>query len=164
MAQPPMKIYFNGKEYNSLEEVPEEFRHFLKDENKDGLPDFVENIFGKNLAGVMNNPLVQKFVFKNKVFDQLSQLPAEEQRKVREKLESLNQFIATKQNPGQGQASLGQPFSNPASQGLDWNSQNLLGGAHSPVKSSSNTVMILLMVVAGFFILSLAFALLLLFR
>jgi hypothetical protein len=36
------KIIINGKEYNSIEEVPGMLRDLLKDENKDGMPDIAE--------------------------------------------------------------------------------------------------------------------------
>ena len=127
MAQPPTKIYFNGKEYNSIEEVPEEFRHFLKDDNKNGLPDFVENIFGKNLAGAMNNPTVQKFVFKDKIFDKLEQIPPEEQQKVREKMEKLGL--------------------SPSSY-----SSHSLGGAYSPTGGSSQRLIVIFIVMIGILI------------
>lgn len=156
-----MKIYFNGKEYNSIDEVPEEFRHFLKDENKNGLPDFVENIFGQNLAGAMNNATFQKFVFKDKIFDKLEQLPPEEQRKVREKLEKLNSLFTPHtqdQNPG---AIDPQNISTPLSQNTAPNLQQMLGDSYSPVKSSSSKPILLLMAVIGIFIAVIAAGLLL---
>lgn len=40
------KIIINGKEYSSIEEVPNEFRHFLEDKDQDGMPDFVQQFMG----------------------------------------------------------------------------------------------------------------------
>jgi hypothetical protein len=36
------KIIINGKEYNSLSEIPAEFQNIFHDQNKDGVPDFAE--------------------------------------------------------------------------------------------------------------------------
>lgn len=43
-------INIDGKEYTSLDQVPEEFRKFINDEDADGMPDFVEDILAHTNA------------------------------------------------------------------------------------------------------------------
>lgn len=38
------KYIINGKEYNSLDEMPEDLRILFEDKNKDGIPDILEGI------------------------------------------------------------------------------------------------------------------------
>ena len=164
MAAPPTKFYFNGQAYNSLEEMPEEFRRYLKDENQNGMPDFVENMFGGKLAEVMKNPTFQKFAFKDKIFDKLEQLPPEQQQKVREKLEKLNAFFSTGGSSTQPNASVSTDLPLSTSSSVFSSSVPSLGGSYSPGRTRSNNVFLSLVVVIGVLLFGLVLALWLLFK
>jgi hypothetical protein len=92
------KIIVNGKEYNSIDEVPKEYRVMFGDENKNGIPDFVEGILAgsmdlKNAAHTSGNPAVNanftSFFFNGKTYNDLNQLPPDAKEKVIEGLSKL---------------------------------------------------------------------------
>ncbi len=114
MTPPSPKYIYNGKTYNSLEEMPEEARRFLKDENQNGIPDVLdETLGGLNLEGILKNPTVQKIIYRGQVVDKLGDLPPEKLQEIREKLGQLGQFLnrgdsapsAMPALPGQGSSS-----------------------------------------------------------
>lgn len=73
------KINFNGKEYNSLNEIPDEFKVMFKDENNNGIPDFVEGLLNSGAAGSVR-PLVanfNSFVYNGKQYSSIDQMPPE---------------------------------------------------------------------------------------
>lgn len=93
------KITVNGKEYNSLSEIPDEYKVVFKDENNNGIPDMVEGI----LAGMndLNNPAINKsgnsnvnanftsFFFNGKQYSDLNQLPPNAKQMVEKGLAGL---------------------------------------------------------------------------
>lgn len=73
------KINFNGKEYNSLNDIPDEFKVMFKDENNNGIPDFVEGLLNTNNSG-SNKPLVanfSSFFYNGKQYSSIDQMPPE---------------------------------------------------------------------------------------
>ncbi len=73
------KINFNGKEYNSLNDIPDEFKVMFKDENKNGIPDFVEGLLNANSQG-RQKPLVanfNSFFYNGKQYSSIDQMPPE---------------------------------------------------------------------------------------
>ena len=152
MANPPGKFYYNGQSYSSLEEIPEEFRKYLKDENQNGMPDFLENMFGGKLAEVMKNPTFQKFAFKDKIFNNLEQLPPEERQKIREKLEQVNAWFTPGPSSPNPEPSISTNFTFPSS-------VPSLGGSYSPMRTGPSKVFWVLTAMIGILILGLAMAL-----
>lgn len=73
------KINFNGKEYNSLNEIPDEFKVMFKDENNNGIPDIVEGLLNSGAAGSVR-PLVanfNSFFYNGKQYSSIDQMPPE---------------------------------------------------------------------------------------
>ncbi|MEO8512681.1 MAG: hypothetical protein ABI543_03915 [Ignavibacteria bacterium] len=93
------KITVNGKEYNSISEVPDEFKVLFKDENNNGIPDFVEGL----LAGAndIKNTAVQtsgnnevnanftSFFYNGQQYKDMNQLPPEAKQMVEKGLGNL---------------------------------------------------------------------------
>lgn len=93
------KITVNGKEYNSLSEIPDEYKVVFKDENNNGIPDMVEGI----LSGMndLNNPAVNKsgsssvnanfttFFYNGQQYGSLDQLPTNAKQMVEKGLARL---------------------------------------------------------------------------
>ncbi|MCC6866071.1 MAG: hypothetical protein IT280_07905 [Ignavibacteria bacterium] len=85
------KINFNGKEYNSFNEIPDEFKVMFKDENNNGIPDFVEGLLN---SGNKNNikPITANFstfFYKGKQYSSIDELPSEARQIVQSKLKNL---------------------------------------------------------------------------
>jgi hypothetical protein len=82
---------FNGKTYQSLEDLPEEFKSFFKDENKNGIPDIFENM--QNFANQGNFQTgfnsTQYFV-NGKSYNSLDEVPENEQDIIKNALGNLN--------------------------------------------------------------------------
>ncbi len=94
------KIVLNGKEIANLEDIPEPFRKFLIDENKNGIPDAVEGIF-KLAVSSLKNP-GQPVVVDARGEGFLDQIPPESRQQVvnaLERLKELKQKIGTTQAP-----------------------------------------------------------------
>ena len=73
------KINFNGKEYNSINDIPNEFKVLFKDENNNGIPDFVEGILnsGQNQSV---KPLIanfNSFYYNGTQYSSIDELPPE---------------------------------------------------------------------------------------
>lgn len=85
------KINFNGKEYNSLNEIPDEFRVMFKDENNNGIPDFVEGLLNANTTG-SQKPLIanfNSFFYNGKQYSSIDQMPQEAREMVKKGLGKL---------------------------------------------------------------------------
>ena len=85
------KINFNGKEYNSLNEIPDEFRVMFKDENNNGIPDFVEGLLNTNSTG-SQKPLIANFntfFYNGKQYSSIDQMPPEAKEMVKKGLGKL---------------------------------------------------------------------------
>lgn len=120
------KITVNGKEYNSLSEIPDEYKVVFKDENNNGIPDMVEGI----LSGMndLNNPAVNKsgnssvnanfttFFYNGQQYGSLDQLPANAKQMVEKGLASLEKsgtkIMAPVDNSNSGGISVNQNSSN----------------------------------------------------
>lgn len=93
------KITVNGKEYNSLSEIPEEYKVVFGDKNNNGIPDFVEGILAgtqdmqnlnTNISGNSNiNANFTSFFFNGSQYKSLQDLPPEARQKVEQGLKSF---------------------------------------------------------------------------
>ncbi|MBV6396730.1 MAG: hypothetical protein HFACDABA_02330 [Anaerolineales bacterium] len=90
-----MQIIFNGKSYNSLEEMPASERdayqsmlQIFKDANGNGIPDFLEGDIVKNVATAFTSNLV----YNGKTYANMDELPAEARQKLSEAMGKLNQL------------------------------------------------------------------------
>jgi hypothetical protein len=91
----PMLIVFNGKTYNSLEEMPanerqafEHMQQIFVDANGNGIPDFMEGDVAKNVV----TALTGNVNFNGKVYTSLGELPPDAKQKVQEAFAKLNQL------------------------------------------------------------------------
>lgn len=90
-----MQIIFNGKTYNSLEEMPanerqafEQMQQIFVDANGNGIPDFMEgDMFRNVMAAVSNN-----VSYKGQVYNSLDELPADVREKVQKALDKMKQL------------------------------------------------------------------------
>ncbi len=90
-----MQIMFNGKSYTSLEEMPanerqayEQMFQIFKDENGNGIPDFLEGDIAKNVMTAVTNVVN----YDGKVYNGLNELPPEARQKVEQAFAKLNQL------------------------------------------------------------------------
>ncbi|MCU0446498.1 MAG: hypothetical protein MUE85_16455 [Microscillaceae bacterium] len=97
MAQ--QSFQFNGKTYQSLDELPEEFKVFFKDENNNGIPDIFENMqkYTQQGASEMNFNFTQYHV-NGKTYDSLAEVPLEQQQMIKDKLAQVKFPPATNDN------------------------------------------------------------------
>ena len=85
------KINLNGTEYNSLNDIPDEFKVMFKDENNNGIPDFVEGLLNSGAAG-SGKPLVanfNSFFYNGKQYSSVDQMPPEAKEMVTKGLGKL---------------------------------------------------------------------------
>ena len=80
-------IFFNGKSYNSLEEMPSEARqayeqiaNMLVDKNGNGIPDFLEGDIVKNISSFYT--AAKSINYNGNVYNNLNELPLDVQTKV----------------------------------------------------------------------------------
>lgn len=73
------KINFNGKEYNSLNDIPDEFKVMFKDVNNNGIPDFVEGLLNSNATGSQKSLVANfnSFFYNGKQYSSIDQMPTE---------------------------------------------------------------------------------------
>ena len=90
-----MQIIFNGKTYNSLEEMPanerqayEQMFQIFSDANGNGIPDFLEGDIARNVMSAFTSTVH----YDGKVYSNMEELPAEARRKVQEAFTKLNQL------------------------------------------------------------------------
>lgn len=81
-------IIFNGKSYNSLEEIPEQERQKYKqladmfvDKNGNGIPDFLEGDIVKNISNIYT--AASAINFNGNTFSNFNELPPDVQEKVK---------------------------------------------------------------------------------
>ena len=91
-----MQIIFNGKSYNSVEEMPASDREayegmfqIFTDKNGNGIPDFLEGDVAKNVMTAFTTNVVN---YDGKVYNSLDELPADARQKVQEAFAKLNQM------------------------------------------------------------------------
>lgn len=85
------KINFNGKEYSSLNDIPDEFKVMFKDENRNGIPDFVEGLLNTS-QGSSVKPLVanfNSFFYNGRQYSSIDQMPPEAKEMVNKGLAKL---------------------------------------------------------------------------
>jgi len=85
------KINFNGKEYNSLNEIPDEYKVMFKDENNNGIPDFVEGLLNANATG-SQKPITanfSSFFYNGKQYSSIDQMPSGVKEMVKNGLSKL---------------------------------------------------------------------------
>lgn len=88
-----MQIIFNGKSYNSLEEMPANEREayesmfkIFQDANGNGIPDFLEGDIAKNVTTAFSNAVH----YNGAVYSNLDELPPEAREKVKAAFVKLN--------------------------------------------------------------------------
>jgi len=91
-----MQIVFNGKTFNSLEEMPanermayEQMQKIFVDANGNGIPDFLEGDIARNVMTAFTTNAVN---YDGKVYNNLDELPAEARQKVQDAFAKLNQL------------------------------------------------------------------------
>lgn len=101
-----MQIIFNGKTYNSVEEMPANEREayqsmfqIFKDENGNGIPDFLEGDVAKNVMTAFSSNVV----FNGKVYTNMDELPPQARQKLNDAMGKLTQLGIVTNLPG-GQA------------------------------------------------------------
>ena len=90
-----MQIIFNGKSYNSLQEMPsnertayEQMQKIFVDADGNGIPDFLEGDIAKNVMTAFTNVVN----YDGKVYNSLDELPADARQKVQDAFAKLNQL------------------------------------------------------------------------
>ena len=68
------KYEIDGKIYNSISEMPQEFQDIFKDENKDGVPDILTEANSINKVTVRKN---ESIIINEKEYDGWENVPAE---------------------------------------------------------------------------------------
>jgi hypothetical protein len=86
-------IIFNGKTYNSIEEMPPDMRqayeqvaHMLVDKNGNGIPDFLEGDMVKNIMSVVTGSIN----FNGHTYDNVKDLPLDVQTQVQGAFQKLS--------------------------------------------------------------------------
>ncbi|HCB01501.1 MAG TPA: hypothetical protein DEP19_03885 [Anaerolineae bacterium] len=81
------QIHFNGKTYNSIEEMPPEMRqayqqiaNMLVDKNGNGIPDFLEGDIVKNISNIYTT--ASTINFNGNTYSDFNELPPDVQAKV----------------------------------------------------------------------------------
>ena len=96
-------ISFNGKTYNSLEEMPvnerqayEQIANMLVDKNGNGIPDFLEGDMVKNVITAFTSSVS----FNGQTYNGINELPPDVRAKVQGAFEKLSEFgIVEKNSP-----------------------------------------------------------------
>lgn len=90
-----MQIIFNGKSYNSIEEMPANERQayesmfkIFKDENGNGIPDFLEGDVAKNVMTAFTSNVV----YNGTAYTNMDELPADARQKLNDAMGKLNQL------------------------------------------------------------------------
>lgn len=90
-----MQIIFNGKTYNSPEEIPanehqayEQMFQILTDKNGNGIPDFLEGDIAKNVMTAFTNAVN----YDGKVYNSLDELPVDVREKIQDAFSKLKQL------------------------------------------------------------------------
>ena len=90
-----MQIIFNGKSYNSVEEMPaqerqafEQMQQIFVDANGNGIPDFMEGDMFKNVMAAASNNVT----YNGQVYNNLDDVPPDVREKVQKALEKLKQI------------------------------------------------------------------------
>lgn len=88
-----MQIHFNGKTYNSIEEMPANERQayegmfqIFKDENGNGIPDFLEGDMVTNVRTAFSSNVA----YKGQTYNNLDELPPEVRQKLQAAFVKLN--------------------------------------------------------------------------
>ena len=112
-----MQIIFNKKSYNSVEEMPanerqayEQMFQIFKDENGNGIPDFLEGDVAKNVTTAFPNVVH----YNGQMYNNLGELPPEARQKVQEAMSKLSQLGTVP--PMTSQAGAKEPAFEPAFQ------------------------------------------------
>src|SRR4029434_6701666 len=114
------KIVINGKEIGNLEDIPEPFRKFLIDENKNGIPDALEGFF--NLAtSSLKNP-GQPVVIDARGENFLDRITPDSRQRVLNALERLKELKQQTGTPQTLSVSSGVPPSSAAERPKDHHS------------------------------------------
>lgn len=85
------KIVLNGKEYSSINDIPKEFKVLFKDENNNGIPDFVEGLLNAGDSGSVK-PLIanfNSFYYNGTQYSSIDAMPPEAKQMVQNGLNNL---------------------------------------------------------------------------
>lgn len=110
------KINFNGKEYSSLNDIPDEFKVMFKDENRNGIPDFVEGLLNTS-QGSSVKPLVanfNSFFYNGRQYSSIDQMPPEAKEMVNKGLAKPSPRSAPLQRPPPPETGSGNTGNRPA--------------------------------------------------
>lgn len=90
-------IIFNGKTYNSLEEMPPEARQAyeqvagaLVDKNGNGIPDFLEGDIISNISNIYKS--ASQFTVNGTTYNNINELPADARQRVQGAFEKMNEL------------------------------------------------------------------------
>ena len=90
-----MQIIFNGKSYNSVEEMPaqerqafEQMQQIFVDANGNGIPDFMEGDMFKNVMAAASNNVT----YNGQVYNNLDDIPSDVREKIQTALEKIKQL------------------------------------------------------------------------
>ena len=153
-----MQIIFNGKNYNSLEEMPanerqafEQMQQIFVDANGNGIPDFMEgDMFRKVMAATTSNVAYQGQVYSN-----LDELPSDVREKVQKSLNTLKNLGLVADVPNiQGAPTNAPPSFEPAFQP----SKPLLQPEPTIQEVGGNRWMLIIGFLAGLLVCAAAFA------
>lgn len=96
-------IHFNGKMYNSLEEMPEQERQAYEqltgmfiDKNGNGIPDFLEGDIVKNISNIYTTASTIKF--DGNTYNNFNELPANVQSKVKTAFNTMSSMGLAPEN------------------------------------------------------------------
>jgi hypothetical protein len=84
------KISYNGKEYNSIEDLPPEARKIFEDKNSDGVPDIFDGLMDASKNQTGNTGITAStFVVDGKTYNNLEEVPIDKREEIRTKLDKL---------------------------------------------------------------------------
>lgn len=108
-----MQIMFNGKTYNSLEEMPvnertayEQMQKIFVDANGNGIPDFLEGDVAQKVISAFTSTIN----YEGKIYNNLDELPAEARQKLQAAFIKLNQMGILGPNAAPKESSMSPAF------------------------------------------------------
>jgi len=109
-----MQIVFNGKTYNSFEEMPanerkafEQMKQIFVDANGNGIPDFMEGDMFRNVMSMAST----NGIYQGQPFNNLNDLPPEVREKVQRAMDKLKQMGLVSDVPNIQNPSMNAPAS-----------------------------------------------------
>lgn len=104
------QIFFNGKMYNDLAEMPaserqayEQMMGMFVDKNGNGIPDFLEGDIVKNISSIYSG--MQSIRFDGNTYNNMNELPSDVQEKVKNAMSKISDIGFTAQGDYEKHAS-----------------------------------------------------------